>query len=218
MWRRSQKEKGKGKKATLCRLLPFAFCLLPFLLAGCASGPLQENPLLFRVDKSCPHENPLYIPQGPMAYARVFEKVLDILSDYFDIAYANRYDGRIETFPKVAPGIEQLWKPGSPDFYQRLLAFFQSIRHRAIVTITTANDGGYFIQVQVLKELEDTPEPIRQTQGEATFRLNSTVERQYDVVEFNVFESTWIPIGRDDKLEQVILDRLSRLDVTAPPH
>jgi hypothetical protein len=195
---------------------------LGLLLGGCASGPLQENPMTFRVDKALTHENPLYIPQGPMAYARVFEKILDILSDYFEIAYANRYDGRIETFPKTAPGIEQPWKPGSPDFQQRLLAFFQSIRHRAIVCITTANDGGYFIQVQVLKELEDVPTPVRATAGDATFRLDSTVEmKQFDVVNPALFgagpaEGVWIPIGRDVKLEQVILDRLSRLDVTAP--
>ena len=188
---------------------------LAAFLGGCASGPLQENPVLLR-DSALAHENPLYIPQGPMAYARVWEKTLDILNDYFDIAYANRYDGRIETFPKIAPGIEQPWKPGSPDLRQRLLAFFQTIRHRAIVTITTANDGGYFIQVQVLKELEDLPAPTRQTAGESTYRLETTVQRQYEVVEINLYENGWIPIGRDAKLEQVILERLSCLDVTAP--
>jgi hypothetical protein len=186
------------------------------LLGGCASGPLQENPLLFRVSNAAPHENPLYIPQGPRAYALVFEKILDILSEYFDIAYSNRYDGLIETFPRIAPGIEQPWKPGSPDFRQRLLAFFQTIRHRAIVTITTANDGGYFIHVEVLKELEDIPSPARYTAGEATYRLESTVERQYDVIDYNIFDYAWIPIGRDFKLEQVILDRLSHLDVSGP--
>jgi hypothetical protein len=189
---------------------------LAVFLGGCASGPLQENPLTVRVANAGPHENPLYIPQGPMAYARVFEKVLDILSEYFEIAYQNRYDGRIETAPKIAPGIEQPWKPGSPDFGQRLYAFFQTIRHRAIVTITTANDGGYFIQVQVLKELEDLPAPTRQTAGESTFRLESTIQRQYEIVDLDLYESNWIPIGHDVKLEQVILERLSRLDVTTP--
>ncbi len=190
--------------------------VLAAFLGGCASSPLQENPLTLRVANSGPHENPLYIPQGPMAYARVFEKVLNILSDYFNIAYQNRYDGRIETFPKIAPGIEQPWKPGSPDFRQRLLAYFQTIRHRAIVTITTANDGGYFIQVQVLKELEDLSAPSRQTAGESTFRMDSTIQRQYEVVDLDLYESNWIPIGHDAKLEQVILERLSRLDVTTP--
>jgi hypothetical protein len=147
-----------------------------------------------------------------MAYARVFEKCLDVLGDYFEIAYANRYDGRIETFPMTAPGIEQPWKPGSPDLYQRLLAFCQSMRHRAIVTITTADDGGYFIDVKVLRELEDLPQPTRATAGSATFRLEPTVERQYDVIDPFVFEGNWIPVGRDVALEQAILERLARFD------
>src|SRR5262245_35643891 len=106
-------------------------------LAGCASGPLLENPLRIRPERAVPHENPLYVPQGEQVYARVFDKVLDVLSDYYDVAYSSRYDGRIETVPATAPGIEQPWKPGSPDLYQRLHAFFQTIRHRAIVVITT---------------------------------------------------------------------------------
>ncbi len=185
-------------------------------LTGCVSGPMKENPLTLHVAEASPQENPLYIPQTTMAYARIFEKTLDVLSEYFDIAYQNRYEGRIETLPKIAPGIEQPWKPGSPDFRQRLYAFFQTIRHRAIVNITTANDGGYFITVQVLKELEDLPAPTRTTAGEATFRLESTIQRQYEVVDFELYQSNWIPIGRDVKLEQVILERLSRLDAAAP--
>jgi hypothetical protein len=185
-------------------------------LSGCASGPMLENPLRVRIDRSCAHENPIYIPQGPMAYARVFETIEDILSDYWVIAYTNRYDGRIETHPKIAPGIEQPWKPGSPDVYQRVLAFFQTVRHRAIVHITTADDGGYFVDVRVLKELEDLPTPTRATAGEATFRMETTVERQFEIVSGDVFDPMWVPIGRDAKLEQVILDRLSRMDLSSP--
>jgi hypothetical protein len=187
-------------------------------LGGCATGPLLENPLLLRVDKVNPVENPIYIPQGPMSYARVFEKVLDVLDNYFEIAYANRYDGRIETFPAIAPGIEQPWKPGSPDFPQRLLAFFQTIRHRAIVLITTADDGGYFIDVKVLKEEEDLESPLRATAGTANFRITPTLERQFEVVEPTLFEYRWIPIGRDYKLEQVLLERIAHLEpLPAPP-
>jgi hypothetical protein len=190
---------------------------LAVCLGGCAAGPLVENPLPLRADRATPTENPVYLPQGPMAYARVFEKVLDVVDDYFDIAYANRYDGRIETFPRVAPGIEQPWRPGSPDFRERVRAFFQSIRHRAIVTITTADDGGYFIDVKVLKELEDVPTPTRSLAGEAVLRLEPTVERQYEVIEPAVYETNWIPIGRDPALEQCILQRIAAFDLSGLP-
>lgn len=184
-------------------------------LAGCATGPMLENPLRIRPERAVPHENPLYVPQDEQAYARVFDKTLDVLSDYFEIAYSSRYDGRIETAPTIAPGIEQPWKPGSPDLYQRLLAFCQTIRHRAIVIITTAEDGGYFIDLKVYKELADLPRPSRAAAGDATFRIEQTVQRQFEVVEPEVFDVSWIPIGRDCKLEQVILDRLSCLDVAS---
>lgn len=179
-------------------------------VCGCASGPLLDNPTFFRPDPNVCVENPVYIPLGPPAYGTVFEKVLDTIDDYFEISYANRYDGRIETFPRIAPGLEQPWKPGSPDFRQRLYATLQTIRHRASVLIQPADDGGFFIQVTVFKELEDLPRPTRETAGNASFRGDITVERQFEVIDPTVFESNWIPIGRDTKLEQVLLQKLKK--------
>lgn len=188
-------------------------------LAGCSTGPLQENPVILRPDQLVPQENPLYLPQGPQpeVYDKIFQKALDIVDDFFEIAYSNRFEGRIESQPTVAPGLEQPWKPGSPDFQQRLLASLQSIRHRCILLITTADEGGYYIDVKVLKELEDLPNPMRATAGSASFDLVSTIERQYEVIEQPVYESGWIPIGRDLKLEQVILERLAHCDFKSLP-
>lgn len=178
------------------------------LLAGCAVKPLTDNPILIRPNPAITVDNPVFVPQGPLAYGAVFEKVLDILDDYFEIAYANRYDGRIETHPRTAPGLEQPWKPGSPDFYQRLEATLQSMRLRALVLIHPADDGGFFVQVTVLKELEDLPRPVRATAGAAAFRSDNTVDRQFEVIDPIFLESNWIPKGRDGCLEEVILQRI----------
>jgi hypothetical protein len=206
---------------------------LALALAGCSTGPLRDNPILFRPGQAITRENtllrpgplisqenPLYLPQGPQpeVYDKVWQKALDIVDDFWEIAYSNRYEGRIETQPAVAPGIIQPWKPGSPDFYQRLLADLQSIRHRCIVLITTADEGGYYIDVKVLKELEDLPAPVRATAGTASFRMNSTIERQFEVIEQPVYDVNWIPIGRDFKLEQVILERLAECDFSSLPN
>jgi hypothetical protein len=188
---------------------------LALLLAGCATGPLQENPVLVRPQKVVVQDNPVYVPLGPRSYGMLFEKVLDVVDDYFEIAYHDRYAGQIETFPRIAPGLGQPWKPGSPDFYQRLLASCQTLRHRAVVLIEPARDGGYFIDVKVYKELEDLDRPLRATAGTAAFRSDNTVERQYEVVDATVYESTWIPVGRDTLLEQVILERLAHFDIPA---
>jgi hypothetical protein len=210
-------------------LVPVA-AALTFALAGCSTGPLRDNPVILRPGQNTPQEylifgprvaqeNPLYLAQGPQpeVYDKIWQNALDIVDDFFEIAFSDRYAGRIETQPTVAPGWEQPWKPGSPSVYSRLLANFQSIRQRAIVQITTADDGGYYIDVKVLKELEDMPAPVRATAGTASFRMNSTIERQFEVIEQDVYDSNWIPIGRDLKLEQVILERLARCDFRSIP-
>jgi hypothetical protein len=175
---------------------------------GCVSGTILENPGLIQSDPAVVVENPVWLPPGPGAYGQVFEKAIDIIDDYFEIAYANRYDGRIETFPRVSPGYEQFWKPGTPDSYQRLLSTLQSIRHRGAVLIQPAKDGGFFVQVTIFRELEDLPRPVRATAGTAAFRSDNTVERQFEVIDPGTLEANWIPMGRNTELEQLILQRL----------
>ncbi|MGE3806950.1 MAG: hypothetical protein AB7K24_19990 [Gemmataceae bacterium] len=179
-------------------------------LAGCVtwSGPLVENPAFVPADPSMCAENPLYVPQGNNAYPLVFETVLDVVDDYFEVSYSNRYDGRIETFPQTAPGVEQPWKPGNPNLRDRVEATCQSIRNRAIVLIQPADGAGYFIHVTVFKELEDLPQPSRSTAGAASFRGIPDVERVHEVVDPAVFQDRWIPRGRNCHIEQLILQRI----------
>jgi hypothetical protein len=179
--------------------------------AGCMTAPLLDNPLVVRLDPNAQVSNPVWVPGGgPDYYGKVFERIIDVLDDYFEISYANRYDGHIETFPRIAPGFEQFWKPGSPDAYQRLQATWQTIRHRAAVVIQPAEDGGFFVQITVYKELEDLPRPTQMTAGAAAFRSDPTLERQFEVIDPTVFESNWIPQGRNAELEQVILQRIKK--------
>src|SRR5689334_18003284 len=185
---------------------------LCILATGCMSASILDIPALIRPDAAVTVQNPVWVPSLGIdgdAYAMVFEKTLDILADYFEISYSNRYDGSIETFPSIAPGFERFFKPGSPDCYQRLEATLQTIRHRAQVFIQPAEDGGFFIKVMVYKELLDTPYPVRVLTGGAAFRSTTDVERQFEVIDPTVFEpGSWVPRGRDTELEQLILQRL----------
>jgi hypothetical protein len=186
---------------------------LLLLAAGCMTGPSLDNPALIRPDANLTVGNPVWIPgAGQPAYynEKVFEKILDVIDDYFEIRFASRYDGHIDTFPRIAPGYEQIWKPSSPDAYQRLEATLQTIRHRGEVFIEPAQDGGYFVQVIIHKELEDLPRPIRATAGAAAFRSDNTVDRQFEVIDQNAYESNWIPLGRDSQFEQLILQRIRK--------
>jgi len=167
-----------------------AAALLSFGL-GCA--PFQESPELpvpkYIGNSSVPgdalveiEQNPVFIPLGPQpeAYAKVFENVLQVLIDnQFEILESNRYDGRIETVPRISPGLGQFFKPGSPTFQDRLLSTLQTYRHRISVVIQPADNGGYFVEVSARKELQDLPRPIKQTAGAAVFRNDLNVERQF---------------------------------------
>ncbi len=180
------------------------------LLSGCATGPRLDNqpPGSPAPAVAEGESNPLFVPQGPVSYLKVCEHTLDVLGDFgFEILEYNAWEGRIETKPRIAPGLLLFMKPGNPDLYQRLLATTQTYRHRATVRIQPAQMGGFFISVTVYKELEDLPRPVRATTA-AIFRTDNNIERQFTVVDPTVFESNWIPKGRDFEVEQLLLRQL----------
>ena len=192
--------------------------LAVFGAGGCAGRPLTDNPVFIRANLPpgpCP--NPVMLGGSPSEYGAVFETVLNVVDDYFEIKEANRYSGVIRSHPKIAPGLDQPWKPGSPDGAERLLASLQTIRYRCEVTIQpVAADAtqpsapaGYLIQVVIYRELEDLPRPIKATAGDAAFRSDNTVDRQFEVVDPSVIEGNWIPKGREMCLEQEILKRIN---------
>jgi hypothetical protein len=184
------------------------------LVAGCEStGPLllEAPPLIPSGAAHIEDANPLYVPLGPDSYSQVFEGVLTVLIDYgFEIRESNRWDGRIETMPRIAPGLALFLKPGSPDLYDRTLATLQTYRHRVLVEIQPAENGGFFVKVTANKELEDLPRPIRSTVGAAIFRNENDVARQFEVIDPTFFEAQWIFRGRDVPLEQELIRRLKK--------
>jgi hypothetical protein len=202
-------------------ILAAAAILGPLALfgAGCVGRPLMDNPVFVRADLPtgmCP--NPTFMAGSPAVEGIIFETALGVVDDYFEIMEANRFARVIRTHPKIAPGLDQPWKTGSPDGAERLLATLQTIRYRCEVTIlpVTADatrpsaPTGYMIQVVVYKELEDLPRPIKATAGAAAFRSDNTVDRQFEVVDPAVIEGNWIPKGRETNLEQEILKRINR--------
>jgi len=198
-----------------------AACLLALLPAGCATGPLLDNPMAVpgdAVPAAC--ENPILMYPGRApgeGYAELFDQVLDVVDDYFPIAYANRYEGRVLGRPTIAAGFEQPWKPGSPDHDERTLATLQAYRYRCEVRIREGNPAGYFVQVIVRKELKDYPSPAGQFSMVPVFGDAGTVDRDHFlVVDPDVTNpildptARWIPKGRETALEQAILHKLQR--------
>jgi hypothetical protein len=195
-----------------------AVCLLTFLPAGCTSTWLSDDSAYVPPGAEAPCENPvLLLPNFPPGegYAELFDQVLDAVDDYFPIAYANRYEGRVLGRPTIAPGYEQLWRPGSPDQYERTLATLQSYRYRCEVRIREADPAGYFVLVTVRKELKDAPAPASVATAVPVFGDGGTVDRDLFVVAdpaatspLEPESSRWIPKGREPALERAIIQKL----------
>jgi hypothetical protein len=195
-----------------------AACLGAVLAAGCGmTGPLQDNPTYVPGDApAVPCENPVLLyPNRPPgeAYAELFDRVLDAVDDYFPIAYANRYEGRVLGRPTVAPGYERWWQPGAPEHYERTLATLQAYRYRCEVRIREADPAGYFVQVTVRKELKDYPAPASPSTAAPVFGDAQSVD-QFLVIEPDVTSpltspsDRWIPKGRETGIEQAIIHKL----------
>lgn len=181
-------------------------------LGGCTSVPPLDNPNLVR-PSDCAVENPIVVAPGlptPEGYRDIYDRVLDAVDDYFIVKPGSRYSGTIETQPRIAPGYEQPWKPGSPDPRERLHATLQTIRHYAIVQIWAAERGGYRVYVEVYKEIEDNAQPSGSRSGVAIFQETPTVDRRTEVVSPESRSRQWIPAGRDPAFEQAILQRIQQ--------
>jgi len=199
-----------------------AVCLLVFLCAGCMTGPRFDNPMKVSgatvpavVGDDAEVIDPSEI--SGEVYAELFDQALDAVDDYFPIAYANRYEGRIIGKTITAPGFERFWMPGSPDPYQRALVTFQEYRYRCELRIREAHPSGYFVEVAVHKDLKDWSSPQSQIIVIPAFGDPGTPDRDtFLVVDPSITSplvsssDRWIPKGRETGIEQAILRKLQR--------
>jgi hypothetical protein len=166
--------------------------------SGCAAGrPLAQA------------GNPVFV--AAQNEEAVWERTVDVVHDYFEIARENRIIGSqpgvIETRPKVGASLLEPWHRDSQGLYNRTESTFQSIRRRGFVNITPT-DGGYLIGVEVYKEIEDVPGGVNNTAGGATFQQNNPLQRDLDLVVDRAAPAGWIVKGRDPALENEISQRL----------
>ncbi len=174
------------------------------VLSGCASTPVGP-PVVVMV------ENPVFVPGAN--HELIWEQLVDVVDDYFTIDKEEpvrvigglAVRGRITTKPlSGATVFDQLWRPDGVTRYDRWEATLQSIRRYALVSVSPT-EGGYFIDLQVFKELEDVAQTERATAGAATFRHDGSIERYTDTVSSAPPTIGWIPLGRDLPVEQKML-------------
>lgn len=178
--------------------------LLPLLAALAGSGCAMGRPAV-----AVSGNNPIFVAANNEE--AVWERTVDVLHDYFEIARENRIVGSqpgvIETQYKVGATALEPWHRDSIGLHDRLESSLQSIRRKAIVNVTPS-EGGYFIAVEVFKELEDVPSTAGNTAGNATFQQSNPLRRDLDLVNAQSAPSGWLLKGRDELLEQDIVRRL----------
>ncbi len=197
--------------APLCAL---AVCSLA--LGGCqAWQPAKYNPPEFAFGPRVvpPQPNPILVTSMDRDF--VWDQVVDVVDDYFRIEHEERMrlvgdmltDGSLETYPRTASGIFEPWNHDSVTPYERWHATLQSMRRQAFVYVSPAQ-GGFIVDVQVYKELEDVARPASGAVSLAnaeTLRNDDALIRLTNPVGGQEPTRGWIGLGRDTALEQVIL-------------
>ncbi len=185
------------------------------LAGGCSS-------LLYRFQSRGPVQivpNPLMLPPADDTF--VWLQVVDVVDDYFRIRseqpVQNRgelvLEGRLETSYLAGASLSEPWRKESTKGFERLQSTLQSIRRRAIVTVRPTG-AAYEIEVVVQKEVEET-DRSQDSISNTPSRRDNTVARRGTAIEGGPKTIGWIPLGRDEALEQRILqDILGR--VTQP--
>lgn len=161
--------------------------------------------------KSIP--NPLFVPVAN--HELVWNQLVDELDDYFRIEREQRIqeaagvltEGRIDTLPTPGATLLEPWRRDSTPGFERLQSTLQSMRRRATARVIP-QQGGYLVDLQVIKELEDVSQPERSTVGGPSFRYDQTLVRDDGKTPHGALTLGWIVVGRDASLEQQILSEL----------
>lgn len=175
--------------------------------------------------------NPVMVPVADRDFT--WDQIVDVVDDYFKVEREERVrvagevlvEGRIDTYPQSAATLLEPWRDDSVTSYDRLEATLQSIRRRAFVRVSPT-EGGYLVEVNVIKELEDVPRPEHATTGGHNFRHDNSI-RRYESPGNEIPDGDsgrispvgsqprqqqptngWIPQGRDANLENEILAKI----------
>ncbi len=186
---------SRGSFLAHYRTVLVALMVTGLWLSGCASmGPQAAV------------SNPLFVRANDGEF--VWERTVDVAHNYlFEIERENKLDGMIETRYKTGASALEPWHPDTIGVANRLESSLQSIRRKAIFSVTPV-DGGYLVGVQTIKELEDVARAANSA-GAATFLDNNPLQRDLNVVVGQATPSGWINQGRDPALEQALMKSLS---------
>lgn len=158
--------------------------------------------------------NPIELP--PVEDKFLWMQVVDVVDDYFHVQSEQPVqsgasivlDGKLETSYRIGASILEPWRKDSTAGFERMQSTLQSIRRRATV-IVRPRPSGYVVEVIVVKELEDTDRSQDSTEGVAGMPRAGSVSRNLQDRTTAPKTLGWIPLGRDQTLEQAILQDIA---------
>ena len=167
------------------------------------------------IDGSTPAvSNPLAVPVTEMEFT--WNQIVDMVDDYFEIASEQPVrdiggilmEGRIVTRPKTGATCAEFLMRDSTPGYERLHSTLQSIRRTADIRVMP-DASGFLVSVEVYKELEDVSQPEYSTVTTAVQRHDGSLVANDRIGNFFGSQTLgWIPLGRDESLEQEMLRNL----------
>ena len=162
-------------------------------VAGCAS----------RVERL---PNPMALPgHDAEAVEATARRVLTELR--FEIEYPEASEGRLETDYQTGASWFEFWREDTVGAEQRAESSLHTVRRRARVSVTPTESGSE-VSVQVVKERFGTPGTGPGSVGEAYSIYSPTRVSLWRDDPMRSSSAAWIERGRDDLLEQRILERV----------
>jgi len=191
--------------------------LLASLLLSIGGGCGTFAPIITHANRAprAPIDNPAFVTTRD--YDLLWEQIVDAVDNNFTIRSEQRVrlvagqlsEGRLETYPRIGSTLLEPWHTDSTAGYEKLESTLQTIRRRVIVLVTP-EQGGFWISVEVHKEMEVAAGQADERLALDGVRFDGTLRSGDDDIDPAVSTRGWMPLCRDVLLEQRILQ-----DITA---
>ncbi len=162
--------------------------------------------------------NPMYV--SIQDHERLWATIFDVMDGHFDVEKSDPMrlhddvltEGRLLTKPRIAPSFMEPWHHDSGSMRERCDSTLQTIRHYAVVRVVP-EQGGFFIEMHVYKELENRASPALADTSTGNLRFDVASEKLFSEIDALPAQQGWQLIDRDKALEEKLLGEiLYRLD------
>ncbi|MBN1490121.1 MAG: hypothetical protein JXA69_09405 [Phycisphaerae bacterium] len=183
----------------LARMLGLAL-LLAVVIAGCQAPPPAEGPTMARISLAAPDE-----------VDQLWATAADVLRAHN--LWPDRQDraaGVMTSFPDTSASFFEFWRPLPTSAFGRAEANLQTVRRKAEVRIEPAADDSPDYNVSVRVDVSRYCSVERQaTSSASAFQIFGaklpTVEGRTESRQASAY---WLDLGRDERMESALLDRI----------